>query len=472
MMRWIASFTTLALLSGCVYTQEVVYREPYQQAPYYQDGYSASPEYRQDDVYHAPSRYGYGDYYGSSSSNYYGGSYYGGSYGVSYFDYPFYYSVFWPINRWYYDPFAYPGYYYGVTWFPRNYFSLNLTYRGGWYGYSWLSYSPYRYSWVDSYYDWGYWYHRYPSYRNYYPTPRYGDARVEASRLNELRRPGLPRAGSSGYYSQGQRVRSGAEAPAYRANRAPDYGRAGAVQRQSAASEGVRRVNAGNSRVGPTTGLFGNALPPEVGNTRPGLPRGSAAGSTPDTVPRSASQSEIQRLSGQRQPTVRANSSSPGVIERGQQDRRGFDVPGNRITPRSSTTEAANPPRRIGSSDFPSRPAQPIRTVPDRSVGEVRPMPRAVAPVRGGDVRAPAANRPIGRGYSTGPSNSVPVRQPQSGTRTESSHGYVPPATPVRSVPVPQVAEPPASSSRSSSDSRSSSSSASGVRRVGSGRER
>ena len=92
MMRWITILLAAAVLTGCVTTREVVYREPYHGAPggshvgggtYYDPGYAGSGDY----------------YYGSASYGGYAG--YGVSYGISYFDYPLYYSLFWPINRWY-----------------------------------------------------------------------------------------------------------------------------------------------------------------------------------------------------------------------------------------------------------------------------------------------------------------------------------------------------------------------------------
>lgn len=155
------------LLSGCVSTYEYYgsgrydsRRVDYVEAPRYSDG-----------SYYQPPRAGYGDYY----------------YGISvhshpaWYDYPYYYSVFWPLQRSFVDPYWYPGYYYGVTYFPRNYFSIGISY-GRPFGY--LSYSPYRLSWVDSYYDWYPWYLRSSYYRHY--TPRYGSARNEAERLARL----------------------------------------------------------------------------------------------------------------------------------------------------------------------------------------------------------------------------------------------------------------------------------------------
>lgn len=243
MKQWIIAAAALLMLSGCVstHTREVVYREPYQ--PAYQEGhgqYVPESSYRQRHVpqgryqgggtYYAPAWQGSGDYY------------YESSYSYSYIDYPVYYSVFWPINRWYYDPFYYPGYYYGVTWYPQSYFSFGLGWSRPW-GHYGLSYSPYRYSWVDNYYDWYPWYSRYPRYRQHYPTPRYGDARVEARRLADLRPPVHDRPYENRPLQQRGRLHASELpiAPAYSGNRAADYG---------------GRGNA--ARLPPNDGSFGN----------------------------------------------------------------------------------------------------------------------------------------------------------------------------------------------------------------------
>ena len=178
MVRWIAVLAVL-LLAGCASTR------PH----YYDDGYYAGGRYV-DDGYYDDARYGgyYDDGYYGGSRYYRGGSGYGDYYYAdagyrypSYFESPYYYSLFWPINRWSYDPYWYPNYYYGVTWFPRNYFSVGLSFGSRW-SYGGFAYSPYRYGWADSFYDWSPWYHRY-GYGRHYDRPRFGNAANEAERL-------------------------------------------------------------------------------------------------------------------------------------------------------------------------------------------------------------------------------------------------------------------------------------------------
>ena len=470
MLRWIATLTTIVLLGGCFYTQEVVYRERYDPAPSYQGGYDdGGTYYRDGNSYYAPGYGSYGDYY--SGASYYGrGSSYGVGFGVSYFDYPFYYSVFSPINRSYYDPFVYPGYYYGVTWFPRSY--LSLSYHGGWRGQGWLSYSPYRGAWVDSYYDWRPWYDRYPAYRNYYPTPRYGDARVEASRLAELRRPALPRTGQAGYYRDGSyrqsaRVDSGAATPAYRGNRAVDYGRAGLPQRQSSTQDDVRRVNAGTPRVAPRTGVYGNPTRAGTDTSRPGLPRSTAPRS--ESTPRTDG-NEIRRLSGQRTLPVREQNYTPTNVERERADGRGYSIPESRQVPRPGVNSEAIPTRRLEAPGLPRRVANPSTTpVPSREVSPYRAAPRTDMPARANVERYQTAPRsepiapPMNRGYSTG----TTIQAPPSVSMPRANPAPVRESAPVRSYPVS-----PASESSSEDRDASSSSRNTEVRRVGSNRNR
>jgi hypothetical protein len=143
--------------------------------------YDATPTYVGSASYYRPAAAARGDYY------------YGISYAASYhyplwIDYPYYYSLFWPLQRGFYDPYWHPGFYYGVTYFPRNYFSISLYgghrsyYRH--YGHYGFAYSPYRLSWVDHYYDW-YPYHRYyPRHASRWYAPRFGNPRHEAERLS------------------------------------------------------------------------------------------------------------------------------------------------------------------------------------------------------------------------------------------------------------------------------------------------
>jgi len=467
MLRWIATLATIVMLSGCFYTQEVVYRERYDPASSYQDGYyDGGTYYRDGNSYYAPGYGSYGDYY-SGTSYYGGGSRYGVGFGVSYFDYPFYYSVFAPISRWYYDPFVYPGYYYGITWFPRSY--LSLSYHRGWRSQGWLSYSPYRGAWVDSYYDWRPWYQRYPTYRNYYPTPRYGDARVEASRLADLRRPALPRTGQSGYYRDGSygqspRVGSGAATPAYRGNRAADYGRAGRPQHQGSMQNEVRRVNAGTPRVAPRTGIYGNPAQAEPGASRPGLPRG-ATPRLETTTPSDAS--EVRRLSGQRNLPMREPNNSSTNVERERAEQRGYAIPESRQVPRPGVNREAVPSRRLDAADVPRRATTSSIPVPSREANPYRAAPRTDVPARANVERYQSVPRsepsaPVNRGYSTGSRIQTPAR----GSVPRSNPAPVRESAPTRSYPVSPASE-------SSSDDRSTSSSRdSEVRRVGSNRNR
>lgn len=234
MRRWkIALLLPLALmLAGCVTYPTYTYRE-------------ASParevRYVGDDSYYSPAYQDYGDYYS-------GGYRYGSTgyryYAPDYISYSAYYSLFWPVNRWYHDPYWHPGFYYGVTYFPRNYFSVSFHsgwrgssyarwgYGGGYsigFGYShW--YSPYRYSWADSYYDWDrYRYsnrdhrrgHGYQS--SAYSRPRFGHARNQAERLAWQERERSAPRGTGVATGLGQRAPSvygNARVPA----RGADYG--------------------------------------------------------------------------------------------------------------------------------------------------------------------------------------------------------------------------------------------------------
>ncbi len=142
----------------------------------YEDGY-----YADDAAYVDRGDSRYGDYYVGQRDYRYVDSYYY----PAYLEWPAYHSLFWGFNRWYHDPFFYPGYYYGVTYFPRNY--LSFTARRGLFafgvGHGYFPYSPYLFAWHDSYYDWSYWHHHYPSHRQHHRGPRYGSARNEAERL-------------------------------------------------------------------------------------------------------------------------------------------------------------------------------------------------------------------------------------------------------------------------------------------------
>jgi hypothetical protein len=177
MLRWLVILAVLLPLTGCATT----YRGYSTHEPVRVGGSTYyAPAYASHDGYAS----GYGDYY-------YGSVSVGPRYHYpTWIDNPYYYSLFWPMQRSFYDPFWNPGFYYGVTYFPRNYFSISLygghrsyySRWGGSYGFG-FAYSPYRLSWVDHYYDW-YPHHRfYPRHATRWYAPRYGNARHEAERL-------------------------------------------------------------------------------------------------------------------------------------------------------------------------------------------------------------------------------------------------------------------------------------------------
>ncbi|MCG6118804.1 MAG: hypothetical protein MEQ07_11540 [Aquimonas sp.] len=200
MNRWkIALLLPVALLlGGCVTYPTYVYS----------DGYGSDSRYVGSGSYYRPAYSEQGDYYYRPTSSGHTSISYSSSwwYAPDYTRHSAYYSIFWPIHRGFHDPYWYPGFYYGVTYFPRNYFSISLhqsfrPHRAGYWGHPrhnafvhW--YSPYRHSWVDSYYHWdrhawghpgrdnrrghGRFDHAYSSslYR-----PRYGHARNQAERL-------------------------------------------------------------------------------------------------------------------------------------------------------------------------------------------------------------------------------------------------------------------------------------------------
>lgn len=449
MMRWLTILLAATVLTGCVTTREVVYREPYR------EGVTAYDEtyYRDGNSYYSPTYEGYGDYYGNtgySGSTYYGPSYY--SYGASYFDYPYYYSIFWPINRWYYDPFYYPGYYYGVTWFPRSYFSLSYAWGGPHYR-SWLSYSPYRYSWVDSYYDWGHWYNRYPNYRNYYPTPRYGDARVEASRLASMNRP-YSTPSRPGAYGQSVDRNSGrAVAPANSGNRAAiprgSYGntRPGVYSSGVTSPSNVRRVGAGSQRVEPSTGLFGN--PTRPGSTAPG-------NRLNDARPRSESRGELDRYSGARDATPIRSGNLTGPTN---------------MPPRAPVRESLPVQNRSRAPDT-SIPVENLRitpVAPNRS-GTATPQPviRNSQPVRSTLPTQEIRSAPV-REYS-GPNRGAQAPARVVVPARPSGNSYAPAPAPVRAAPSSPSRQSESAPTRSSTSSGTRSSDSS-VRRVGSNRE-
>jgi hypothetical protein len=393
MLRWIAVLSSLMLLAGCVTTREVVYRDGYS---YTRDGYAerryydADGNYYYDDdrryeyrdgSYYSPSYAGRGDYYAGSS---YGHGYDTGYDSWAYWDYPAYYSVFWPMYRSWYDPYWYPSYYYGVTYYPRSYFSLSFGSGWGRPYYSHWYYSPYRYSWVDNYYDWSPWHGYRHSHRDWHHSPRYGSSRNEAERLARLGggryRPSLREDAVGGRYGN----RYGEPAAGGR------YGRPGSTDR------GADYRTAPTDRQAPAVGAFG------VPTARPGLPSGNVrrdavATGRDDRVPVDAN----ARRSGQ------VNGYEP-LPERPPAATRGYDASGDYN-------------RRYSSDDRrpATREANQYRAVPR---GEVRryddgvALPRqsmsrpAASPSR---VYTPAGNdrRAVSRGYTTESAPSMPTRR-------------------------------------------------------------
>ena len=323
-------------------------------------GCASTPSYR----YYGERTYsdGYGGEVVASPSSAYRG---GGWDTPVWYDYPAYYSMFWSINRWYVDPYWYPHFYYGVTWFPRDYFSVSYRHwygpslRIGWFGrpwYGYLAYSPYRYSWVDHYYDWYPWYANYPHYHRYY-GPRYGDPRNEAERLTRystaFRGDGLPADQLRGMSAFTRAARSQALVDARReAWRGADYG-------------GAPRAG----RIDPQVNGFsqGNAV------RRASTARGSA---TP-----------LQR-------------QDPGV--------RGFSTPEQR--PGARTLPARSAPRndRVWREEGIAYPAR-SRPTPSREVSTSRPASRAAI-----TTPAPRSER-IPRSYERDPqpARSLPQARPR-----------------------------------------------------------
>lgn len=200
MNRWkIALLLPMALLlGGCVTYPTYVYS----------DGYASESRYVGGGSYYRPAYSDHGDYYYRPASHGHASFSHGGGWwhAPDYTRHTAYYSIFWPIHRWYHDPYWYPGFYYGVTYFPRNYFSISLhhgfrPHRVHHWGhprhYAFVHwYSPYRYSWVDSYYHWDRHAWRYQvrdnrrghgrfdhGFASDLYRPRFGHARNQAERL-------------------------------------------------------------------------------------------------------------------------------------------------------------------------------------------------------------------------------------------------------------------------------------------------
>lgn len=467
MIRLISLLATIVMLAGCVVHE--TYREPYYVDGRNSGGYYSAPggDYYESDGY-------YGDGY-SYQSGYPSGDYYYGydsGYDVtsSWYVDSFYYSLFWPINYWYRDPFWYPGYHYGVTWFPRNYFGVSVSYGSYWpHRHStYLAYSPYRYAWVDNYYDTRPWHGRSRpryDYDRYYPLPRYGSAQNEAERLSAVRRvqrpvassgvPG-PRPGTTSPNSAGRPTtpvsgrtpaNSGARGATYRSD----------VRRQD---PGVRIFDdtRRNDPRGNTTNTRNNVRP---NATSSATPRPAAA----------ATREAVRVAPSQRQPQTNPSASGQAV----------------RPDPQPVTRASELPVRSNGSSSVPSRNVERVapvrststpatRTVESQPVERGNAVPRQAAPVsRPVYTSSPTPERqrtqPAYRAPAAPVSTPAPAVQSYSAPQSQPAPArYQAPSRPQSySAPEPSSASSRNNDSSSGSERRSSSDS---VRRVGSDRNR
>jgi hypothetical protein len=189
MIRWTLVLFSVLTLTACA-TDYRGYDRGYDRGY----GYAHSgATYVGGGSYYADPYRGRGDYYYGVAAPSYGYSY------PLWVDNPYYYSLFWPLQRSFHDPFWHPGFYYGVTYFPRNYFSVSLYggHRSRYYSsFGSFAYSPYRLAWVDHYYDWYPHYRHYPRYVSGRYAPRFGNARHEAERLSHW---GRAQSRSAGY---------------------------------------------------------------------------------------------------------------------------------------------------------------------------------------------------------------------------------------------------------------------------------
>lgn len=403
--------------------------------------------------YYSPAYGAYGDYYS-------GGYRYGSSgysyYAPDYITYSAYYSLFWPVNHWYHDPYWYPGFYYGVTYFPRNYFSVSF--HSGWrghgsphwgyggaysiaFGYShW--YSPYRYSWADSYYDWDRYRYQYRDNRrghgHYAPSlnqPRFGNARNQAERLAwQERERSTPRG-------DGIATGMGLRAPAVYGNarvpsRGADYGNRGGAGWSAPAHQGaapsVRQASARPAwpdsnayRAGEASGRGGA----QESNRRGWAGRGADSEGLPLRGPRTeAIRSNEDARSYREAPAYRegayANERSPtNVREYGNAPaRESLRVREYNSEPRLQRPESPRayaPEQRF----TPSAPREGMRSehggrsaeVGARSYSMPEPAPRAERPREESFRSAPSESRREMSAPRSGPSNAG-----QGGGRGES----------------------------------------------------
>lgn len=404
------------LLGGCVTYPTYTYR----------DGTPVrETHYVGDDTYYSPADGDYGDYY-SGGYRYGSGGY--RYYAPDYISYSAYYSLFWPLHRWYHDPYWYPDFHYGVTYFPRNYFSVSF--HSGWRGHSlprwgygsgysialgyshW--YSPYRYSWVDSYYDWDRYRFHYRDnrqghgyYAPAYSQSRFGHARNAAERLawQERERAAV----------RGEGIATGLGRPATRAydsGRAPyrgaDYGRGG------------------ETRVAPTPA-------PAFGPVRSGAARD--AWSEPGFDPRE------QRGA----PTRNFESGRRGIGERSA-DSEGVPLP---AAPRSDAPTLRSAPARAYGDAPDSRdrfrgrdmtPAESYRQVPRAMTPprEYREPPRDYAPAQRFEPAAPRSEFRNERGARGSDFGGRGFDSPAPRMETPREDGFRSAPSEMRSEPAPR----------------------------------
>lgn len=439
MYRWkTALLLPLALtLGGCVTYPTYTYRD---------DVPGREVRYVGESTYYSPSYEGYGDYYS-------GGYRYGSTgyryYAPDYISYSAYYSLFWPVNHWYHDPYWYPGFYYGVTYFPRNYFSVSF--HSGWRGHSvprwgyggaysiafgyshW--YSPYRYSWADSYYDWDRYRYQYRDNRrghgHYAPAhsaPRFGHARNQAERLAwQERERSIPRGDgiATGMGMRAPTVYGNARTP----SRGADYGARGeprSMQSYSPERPHVRQAAARQAWSEPERYRSDAAI--EHGDGSDGLRRGMGGrGADADGLPLMRGPGVEGGRPG-RGAAVRTHQETPVNRQRTYSDER--TAPSMREFRDSSARE----PIRV--REYSSEPrmqrVQPAREfVPQQRFEPAAPRTefRSERGGRSADVGArsfsapepaPRVERPRDEGFRSGP---VESRREAPAPRAGQSHG-------------------------------------------------
>lgn len=318
--------------------------------------------------------------------------------GGNYYDYPdwvdspYYYSLFWSFNRAWVDPFWYPNFYYGVTWYPRNYFSVSYRYfprshhyyRYGRPYYAYLSYSPYRYAWVDYYYDWYPWYSHYPHYHyNRYYAPRFGNSRNEAERLAGL--GGLTRQEryqrQDGYYSRGWDQ---------------SQSRRDVISERQAA-RGADHYSSSGRRIDPAVSGFERGANPRGANSSR-EDRRYDSGRRGADYGDSDSRRELRGIAGPNSP--RDNRAPLATRE-----------PSATSSPRDADRSGVSPSRRDLEAGIP---------YPDRST------PRYTAPARYGTPREDSYNSRSGYTSRSGVES-----------RSRDANSYSPPREPIRYNPAP-----------------------------------